>query len=103
MRLAHREIRAARTGARAAHQIGEIELRHKRLPLLHRVVFSKRVADELAKSTWRQWVLDWNAPKGNHIVAVRATDGTGETQTAKESPPDPDGATGYHTIQVKVS
>ena len=61
------------------------------------------LADELAKSTWRQWVLDWNAPKGNHIVAVRATDGTGETQTAKESPPDPDGATGYHTIQVKVS
>ncbi len=62
-----------------------------------------KLAEELAKSTWRQWVLDWDAPKGNHVLAVRATDGTGETQTAKESPPDPDGATGYHMKQVTVS
>ena len=37
-----------------------------------------------------------------HLVHVRATDGTGATQTAKESRPDPDGATGYDTIEVTV-
>jgi hypothetical protein len=33
---------------------------------------------------------------------VRATDGTGETQTDEVARPDPDGATGYHTRTVVV-
>jgi hypothetical protein len=35
---------------------------------------------------------------GRHLVEVRATDGTGETQTADVQAPAPNGATGYHDI-----
>jgi len=53
--------------------------------------------------TWRQWVFRWRATPGSHTVAVRATDGTGQTQTADRADPFPDGATGHHTIEVDVS
>lgn len=53
--------------------------------------------------TWRQWRLLWDADPGTHRLRVRATDETGETQTATERPPAPDGATGWHTIVVDVS
>ena len=52
--------------------------------------------------TWRQWVYRWDATPGSHALAVRATDGEGETQTANTVPPFPDGATGYHSIRVDV-
>jgi DMSO/TMAO reductase YedYZ molybdopterin-dependent catalytic subunit len=53
--------------------------------------------------TWRQYVYDWDASPGEYTLQVRATDGTGETQTAKIAPPHPSGATGYHTINVTVA
>jgi DMSO/TMAO reductase YedYZ molybdopterin-dependent catalytic subunit len=53
--------------------------------------------------TWRQWEWVWNAQPGHHQLQVRATDNGGETQTQQEAPPDPDGATGWHTIVVDVS
>jgi DMSO/TMAO reductase YedYZ molybdopterin-dependent catalytic subunit len=52
--------------------------------------------------TWRQWVLDWDATRGNHVIEARATDATGYTQTAAQAPPEPNGATGYPTITVTV-
>lgn len=52
--------------------------------------------------TWVQWVLDWDAPPGDHQIRVRATDGTGETQTAANAPPAPDGATGWHSRKIAV-
>ena len=55
---------------------------------------------ELSIDTWRQWYLEHDFPPGAHTIAVRATDGTGRTQTASVRPPRPDGATGYHTIRV---
>ncbi|HEX5849183.1 MAG TPA: sulfite oxidase [Rubrobacter sp.] len=61
-----------------------------------------RLARQLAEDTWRQYVYDWDATPGDHTIQVRATDGTGETQTAAEAPPHPSGATGYHTINVSV-
>ena len=61
-----------------------------------------RLARQLASDTWRQYVYDWNATPGDYTIQVRATDGTGETQTAAETPPHPSGATGYHTIDVSV-
>jgi DMSO/TMAO reductase YedYZ molybdopterin-dependent catalytic subunit len=61
-----------------------------------------RLAAPLSDDAWRQWVFRWDASAGEHVLAVRATDGRGDTQTAQETAPDPDGATGYHTVQVKV-
>jgi DMSO/TMAO reductase YedYZ molybdopterin-dependent catalytic subunit len=61
-----------------------------------------RLAKQLAEDTWRQYVYAWNATPGDYTIQVRATDGTGETQTAAEAPPHPSGATGYHTIEVSV-
>ena len=56
----------------------------------------------MTDDAWRQWVLDWDAKPGKYTIQVRATDKDGETQTADIAPPDPDGATGYHTRSVKV-
>jgi DMSO/TMAO reductase YedYZ molybdopterin-dependent catalytic subunit len=53
--------------------------------------------------TWRQWVLHWEATTGPHTLAVRATDGEGDVQTADRAAPFPDGATGHHTITVEVT
>jgi DMSO/TMAO reductase YedYZ molybdopterin-dependent catalytic subunit len=64
-----------------------------------------RLAKQLDLDSWRQWVYDWDASSasGEYTLQVRATDGTGETQTAQEAPPHPSGATGYHTIGVTVA
>jgi DMSO/TMAO reductase YedYZ molybdopterin-dependent catalytic subunit len=62
-----------------------------------------RLGDVLSDNTWVQWVLDWNATPGRHTLRVRATDGTGEIQTADVVRPDPDGATGWHTRRVDVT
>jgi DMSO/TMAO reductase YedYZ molybdopterin-dependent catalytic subunit len=52
--------------------------------------------------TWRQWVWEWDAAPGNHVIRARATDATGYTQTAALAPPEPNGATGYPTVNVTV-
>ncbi|MGQ0465102.1 MAG: molybdopterin-dependent oxidoreductase [Sporichthyaceae bacterium] len=52
--------------------------------------------------TWRQWrVSNLELPPGRHRVAVRAIDGTGAVQTADRAEPVPDGASGYHVVQVE--
>ena len=53
--------------------------------------------------TWRQWYYRWDATPGAHKIQVRATDQTGYTQTAVVQTAEPNGATGYHTIQVSVA
>ena len=55
------------------------------------------------EDTWRQWVHRWRAGPGSHMLTVRAIDGTGALQTEEVAPPFPDGATGYHTIEVDVA
>ena len=59
-----------------------------------------RLAAEPSVDAWRQWVLEWDAPKGNHTLTVRAVDGTGAVQTEREAPPAPDGASGWHSVTV---
>ncbi|MGO4617771.1 molybdopterin-dependent oxidoreductase [Nocardia sp. 2YAB30] len=61
-----------------------------------------RLADEQSVDTWRQWVFDWDATAGPHTIRARATDGTGETQTAERRDVVPDGATGYPSVTVQV-
>jgi hypothetical protein len=53
--------------------------------------------------TWRQWVWEWDAPSGNHLIEARATDATGYTQTQLDAPPEPNGASGYPMVQVAVA
>ena len=45
--------------------------------------------------TWRQWVWEWDAEPGTHVIEARATDATGYTQTSLQEPPEPNGASGY--------
>ncbi|HEX7535721.1 MAG TPA: molybdopterin-dependent oxidoreductase [Dermatophilaceae bacterium] len=61
-----------------------------------------RLAEEPTIDSWRQWVLPWQAVKGNHTITVRATDAEGVVQTEAQAPPAPDGATGWHTVTVNV-
>jgi hypothetical protein len=56
----------------------------------------------ISKATWVQWVYPWTATPGDHLVTVRATDDTGQTQTQTETRPDPSGARGWHHIQFHV-
>jgi hypothetical protein len=52
--------------------------------------------------TWRQWVWQWPASKGEHTLQARSIDGTGEIQTPLQAPPAPDGASGWHTRYLTV-
>ncbi len=62
-----------------------------------------RLATVPGIDTWRQWVWEWDATAGTYQLQVRATDETGYTQTSAQAAPYPDGATGWHTVQVSVS
>jgi hypothetical protein len=61
-----------------------------------------RLSGALSGAAWVQWLYEWDAPPGSYRISVRATDGTGETQTEERTPPAPSGATGYHSIRVDV-
>jgi DMSO/TMAO reductase YedYZ molybdopterin-dependent catalytic subunit len=58
---------------------------------------------DVSIDAWRQWVYRWDAKPGTHQLQVRAMDGTGATQTGEPADPAPNGAQGWHTIQVSVS
>ena len=60
------------------------------------------LSEPLSENTWLQWSVDWDAPVGTHQIQVRATDGDGDLQTDEIRPPAPDGATGWHRINVPV-
>ena len=61
------------------------------------------LADEPNPVTWRQWWLPVQITEpGEHIVRVRATNGLGQTQTADEQDPFPQGATGYDSRFVFI-
>jgi DMSO/TMAO reductase YedYZ molybdopterin-dependent catalytic subunit len=54
--------------------------------------------------TWRRWSVQWMPPgTGTHTLQARATDGRGDTETPVSRQPFPNGATGYHQLQVNVS
>ena len=61
-----------------------------------------RLAPVPGIDTWRQWMWDWEAVPGRHLIEARATDATGYTQTALQSGPPPNGATGYPAVTVAV-
>lgn len=61
------------------------------------------LAASLSVETWRQWVYEWDATPGRHVISVRATDGKGDVQTDERTDVAPNGASGHHTISVQVS
>lgn len=65
-----------------------------------------QISTPISNATWVQWLVAWDAAAsgpGDHLIEVRATDGTGAVQTSDVTPPAPDGARGHHTIRVRVS
>jgi DMSO/TMAO reductase YedYZ molybdopterin-dependent catalytic subunit len=61
------------------------------------------LAEDATIDSWRQWSYVWAAEPGAHRIQVRATDRSGQTQTAEEADVLPNGATGWHTIDVDVA
>lgn len=61
------------------------------------------LAAGISTDTWYQWQHTLDLAAGDHEVQVRATDSSGQPQTEDKAPVAPDGATGYHTITVKVT
>jgi DMSO/TMAO reductase YedYZ molybdopterin-dependent catalytic subunit len=58
---------------------------------------------QLAPAAWRQWRLPWRpGGAGRVTLRVRAVDGHGDLQIARQQPPHPSGASGYHQVDVVV-
>lgn len=61
-----------------------------------------RLGPDAGDDYWRQWYLEWNAPKGQHFVACRATNKDGQVQTPVRMTPFPQGSSGIQDIAVNV-
>jgi DMSO/TMAO reductase YedYZ molybdopterin-dependent catalytic subunit len=59
-----------------------------------------RLAAVPGLDSWQQWVWDWAATPGPHVLEARATDQTGYTQTSAQAQPEPNGASGYPSVSV---
>jgi DMSO/TMAO reductase YedYZ molybdopterin-dependent catalytic subunit len=57
----------------------------------------------LSEDSWVLWTWQWkpNLP-GRYTIIARSTDGTGQLQISQKQGTVPNGATGYHTIQVQL-
>lgn len=57
----------------------------------------------LSEDSWVMWTWQWvpDLP-GQYTIVARSTDGSGQLQTSQKQGTVPNGATGYHTIQVQV-
>jgi len=60
------------------------------------------LATDASIDTWRQWYWNWDAPRGNHVLQVRAFDAKGNPQIEAQAPPAPNGSTGLHSVDIKV-
>lgn len=61
------------------------------------------VKPALGPFTWVLWAALWKPTAAReYTLKVRAKDGGGVVQIAKDAPPLPEGATGYHTLRVRV-
>jgi DMSO/TMAO reductase YedYZ molybdopterin-dependent catalytic subunit len=61
-----------------------------------------RLSRPLSAATWVQWSGSWVAAPGQHVLEVRATDGTGAVQTDEITRPAPGGAHGLHKVTVSA-
>ncbi len=59
------------------------------------------VEPQLGRDTWVRWQGAFDLPAGTTVTLIsRATDGAGQLQTRQETPPQPDGASGWRQIEV---
>ena len=59
--------------------------------------------DPLSDDSWRLWAYRWTPESaGTATIMCRAIDGAGAMQQEKRTPPHPNGAGGYHAIDVEV-
>jgi DMSO/TMAO reductase YedYZ molybdopterin-dependent catalytic subunit len=59
------------------------------------------IKNPLSRYTWVLWTAGFTpVGKENYEIIVRATDKTGQVQTAEFSRPFPDGASGYHSVSI---
>ena len=64
---------------------------------------SASLMPELSPYAWVFWKYSWEPHRpGDHRILVRATDSTGQHQTATEQEPFPDGASGRQEVIVTV-
>jgi DMSO/TMAO reductase YedYZ molybdopterin-dependent catalytic subunit len=63
-----------------------------------------RIKNPLSPYSWVIWATELDVTsKANYKIVVRATDKTGKIQTGEVREPFPNGATGYHMIDVQAS
>ena len=62
-----------------------------------------KLGGSVTDETWLQWVYEWDATPGKHVIRVRATDKTGAVQSSNNVDPAPNGAEGLHEITVTVA
>jgi DMSO/TMAO reductase YedYZ molybdopterin-dependent catalytic subunit len=63
-----------------------------------------KIKDPLSPYSWVIWVTEINVTnKDNYKIIVRATDKMGKVQTGEVREPFPNGATGYHMIDLQAS
>jgi DMSO/TMAO reductase YedYZ molybdopterin-dependent catalytic subunit len=63
-----------------------------------------RIKNPLSPYSWVIWATELDVTsKANYRIIVRATDKTGKIQTGEVREPFPNGATGYHMIDVQAS
>ena len=64
--------------------------------------YAAQLSAPISDATWVQWTHAWDATPGPHRLQVRATDGRGALQDETPSRPAPDGARGWHTVDIDV-
>jgi DMSO/TMAO reductase YedYZ molybdopterin-dependent catalytic subunit len=61
-----------------------------------------QIKPSLSQNAWNLWILKKDLAPGTYQVKARAVDGNGDVQTSMEAEPYPSGATGYHSIILRV-
>lgn len=61
------------------------------------------LATAISADTWVQWSVPWTAEPGTHTIECRALSADGETQTSEPAAVAPDGAQGWHRVELSVT
>jgi len=77
--------------------IKKVELQFGDLPWIE----SELCNPPVSPLTWVPWRYDWTPAPGSYQVKVRATDGNGDLQIAKNETPYPEGPTGIEVVNYK--